>query len=249
MNKQALIISNPGPEDSDDFLEGVEKDVARYRDFLMSPFGGLWAPDEIRRMVRPSVSRLRRFVRDVSGCDYALVIFAGHGYYSGDEDATILILNEDDEIDSDELGSIAEKQTMILDCCRKKSRPVPPMIIESMRFAKRRPVRNPQLSRAYYEQDIKAASDGLVTLFACGIDEYSREHANTGGYYSYSLLATSNAWASNLPVSRSGEYESRSVVGAHKAAVPLVKKWSRAKQNPTIDRARTGPYYPFCIVA
>ena len=42
MTRKALIISNPGELGAENYCEGVKKDVANYKNFLMSAAGGGW---------------------------------------------------------------------------------------------------------------------------------------------------------------------------------------------------------------
>jgi caspase domain-containing protein len=147
------------------------------------------------------------------------------------------------------LRSAASKQTLILDCCRKKSPAIPSLLTDSMRFAKRGPAVNPEECRKYYDKCIEDCARELVVMHACSIGEVAGDDEQKGGYYSHSLLGASGAWVESVTIDTSRQYKSRSVAEAHNAAVPRVRQISGNRQTPSIEKPRTGPYYPFCIVA
>ena len=249
MNRKAVIISNPGESGAENYCRGVLRDVANYRSFLLSPLGGLWRDFEILEMSRPSAAEVRERANGLSGSDYAFVVFAGHGWYSTSLNSTVIELRDGQEIDSAVLRSGASKQTLILDCCRKKSPAIPAVLTDSMRFAKRGPAVNPEECRKYYDKCIADCASGLVVMHACSIGEVAGDDEQKGGYYSHSLLGESGAWVESLTIDTSRQYKSRSVAEAHNAAVPRVQQISGNRQTPSIEKPRTAPYYPFCIVA
>jgi hypothetical protein len=166
MNRKALIISNPGQQGTANFCAGVIKDVVNYRSFFLSPIGGLWRDFEILEMSRPTVAEVREKAKGLSRSDYAVVVFAGHGWYSTSLNSTGLELCDGQEIDSVELRSGAPKQTLILDCCRRKSSAIPTKLTDSMRFAKRGTTVNPEECRKFYDTCIGDCASGLVVMHA-----------------------------------------------------------------------------------
>ena len=139
MKRRAIIIANPGLEGTESYLGGVLKDISNYQSFLCSELGGCWLEGEIVKLIRPSVNRVRNTIQGLSNVDYALIIFSGHGCHDTQRDSTVVDLGDED-IDSIELRSGASKQTLILDCCRKKS-PTTLMEARDMKFAKAAPRR------------------------------------------------------------------------------------------------------------
>jgi hypothetical protein len=123
------------------------------------------------------------------------------------------------------------------------------MEARDMRFAKAGPQINPDDCRKYYDRRIEECPGGLVVMYACSIDEVAGDDPQKGGYYSYSLLETSHEWARNSTVDTSKSVGYFSVVEAHDATVPPVRRLSGGRQNPSIEKPRTTPYYPLCIVA
>ena len=249
MNRKGIIISNPGEVRAENYCEGVKRDVANYRSFLLSPNGGVWRESELEEMSRPSVAEVRRKIESLRNYDYALIIFSGHGYHCSIRDSSVLELRADEEIDSDEFRGTADKLTLILDCCRKVYPEKRTMVMDSARVAKRAPVLNPANCRKYYNQRIDACSNGIVVMQSCDIDELSGDDASRGGYYSYSLLEESKSWARGSQTDTGATADILSVAGAHNAASPRVKSLSGGSQNPQIEKPRSSPYFPFCIVA
>ncbi len=249
MNRQALIISNPGETGAENYCRGVLKDVENYRSFLLSAIGGSWWGSEIVAMSRPSVAELRLKVKVLPAFDYVLIVFTGHGYHSTILDSTVLKLRKGQEIDSAELRLAATRQTFIIDCCREKHLGVPEVIALREMLAKAASRFHPEDCRRYYDKRIQECASDLVTMYACDTDEKAGDDDKRGGFYSYSLLESCKNWAENSTVDTSRQFDTLSVVSAHNATEPRVKRLSETRQNPQIRKPRTGPYYPFCVVA
>ena len=245
MNRRAVIISNPGETGDEEWLGGVLKDVEHYRAFLLSSIGGLWRRSEVVEMSRPSAAAVRQEVKTLPTYDYVLVIFTGHGWYSTDLESTVLTLRRGQEIDSAELRLATASQTLILDCCRRKHPGMPEVRSLIADMAKAAPAIHPDDCRKYYNRRIRECGSELVVMHACEAGEAAGDDSQKGGVYSYNLLRSSKAWAGTSPVDTSENYAILSVVQAHGATVPLV----RQSQTPHIEKPRTGPYYPFCVVA
>ena len=250
MLRHAIIISNPGEEGADDYCRGVQKDVDNYVSFLSSSYGGYWDRQDIELIPRPTVQELKDTIRQSNGCGYFLTIFSGHGYHSTVSDSTILTLRRGEDIDSNELRLTSAKQTIILDCCREKHNIHPNMLlldsIEHMASAKFRP--NPERCRRIYDQELEACSNEIVVLFASSTGQKAGDNDKKGGIYSYNLIKTSRDWTEDKYPSQ-GKYYSISVVEAHNNTIAPVKRMRGESQTPAIEKPRSGPYFPFCIVA
>lgn len=249
MNRKGIIISNPGELGAENYCEGVKRDVANYRSFLLSPNGGVWRESELEEMKRPSVAEVRRKIESLRNYGYVLVIFSGHGYHCSIRGSSVLELRAGEEIDSDEFREEADKLTLILDCCRKVYPEKRTMVMDSARVAKRAPILNPADCRKYYNRRINECSNGIIVMHSCDIDELSGDDASRGGYYSYSLLEESKRWARESDTDTNGDYAIQSVVQAHNSASPRAQSLSGGSQNPQIEKPRSSPYFPFCIVA
>lgn len=245
MKKKAIVISNPGETGSPGYCQGVNVDVTNYKRFLDGPYGGWWLTSEVQHLSRPSAAEVREVMKQLSNCDYALVVFTGHGYYSAQRRSTILKLRADQEIDSAELMNGSPKQTVILDCCReveKEKAIFEDAMLKAARAAAY-PV-NGQRCRAAYEQTIEACSKGLIVVHSCNVGETAQDSSSEGGYYSAALLKTSLKW---------GETQSSAstllMPTAHDIAAPSVVRQSGNRQHPQIDKPRTERQFPFAVVA
>jgi len=249
MNRKGILISNPGESGEENYCEGVKKDVANYRSFLLSSIGGLWRESEIEGLNRPSVTQVRQAISSLRNLDYSLIIFTGHGYHDTRLDSTMLELRNGHELNSSELRDGSKKQTLILDCCRKKYPVRPTLMMDSARMVKKAAVINPSDCRKYYNSRINECGDGLIVIHSCSIDELSGDDATRGGYYSYALLEESKGWAQDSDTDTSRTADILSLSKAHETALPRVRSVSGSRQNPQIEKPRTGPYFPFGIVA
>ena len=210
--------------------------------------GGLWGQTEIKHLPRPSKSEVREAISQTRNIDYTLVFFCGHGYYSDVHDSTILELRKNQEIDSIELRSSSPRQTIILDCCRQIVRGI--LLEDSVFEAIAKSDRyNPYDCKKYYNQGIIDCPVGKVVVHSCAIGETAGDDENRGGYYSYNLLRECRKWADGLDIDTSTKYKTRSIVLSHEEAKSKVHKLSDKKQNPQIEKPRTGKYFPFAIVA
>jgi hypothetical protein len=237
VKRAALIIVNPGDEDDEEYCEGVYQDAEAFDSFLRSPIGGTWANIEI--LEKPRKAAVLSAVRALTTLDYSLVVFSGHGGQISD--STHLALGEALISSSDLLTG--KKQTLILDCCRK---PIPILLLEDLAksIAKGGTGKDADRCRYYYDQRIEACGKDLVKLFACREGEEAADTSG-GGLYSRYLIGAASDWAKNKDPN-SPEYIS--VVTAHNAAAERVRR-ERPVQNPDIEKGRSAPYFPFCIVA
>jgi hypothetical protein len=249
MNRKALIIGNPGIPGAENYCLGVEKDIENYSNYMRSPLGGLWQPHEITILRQPSELLTKMHIGFLSSVDYSMAIFCGHACHSNADDSTIVELKPGIEMDSIELRKGASRHTLILDCCRQI---VPPQMLTEDVLAKAlkaAPSINPAECRKYYDIAINQCPRGLAVLFACSIRETAGDSATQGGHYSYSLLSAADVWSREHRVDTTKECGLLSVVGAHDLAVPRVDRLSGGRQTPTIEKARSGPYFPFGIIA
>ena len=248
MKRLALILANPGEAGAPNYCEGVNLDVEAYSQFLRANFGGAWYSSEIDVLKRPSVAQARLALGKLKGVDYGLVIFAGHGEYITSKKTTVLELRRGEEIDSLELRSGASKQTVVLDCCRS----IAPESKRAVVFAEamqKRADTSADSCRFYYEKRISECPSSVSILWACTIGETAGDDRTRGGYYSLGLLDESENWAKNSTTDVSKNYSILSVVEAHDKATPTVLRLSGERQHPTIEKVRSGPYFPFAVVA
>lgn len=249
MHRKALIISNPGESGAENYCGGVIKDVANYRSFLLSAIGGLWRESEILEMNRPSVREVRSTISDLSTYEYVVLVFAGHGWYSTDLESTVICLREGQELDSKELRLSTTKQSLILDCCRVPHVGIPEVRALMDMLAKAQPPIHPDECRRYYNEWIRKCPDELIVAYACSVGQRAADDSQKGGIYSYNLLKASRAWAHDPTQDTSKRFYILPIVAAHEKAASLVESARGTRQTPEIEKPRTGPYFPFCVVA
>jgi hypothetical protein len=184
----------------------------------------------------------------LNSSEYTLIIFAGHGFYSAEHDSTILQLNKDEILDSIDLRENSQKRTIILDCCREVHKE---LLVEELRkyaLANEKYSIDPVQCRVCFDDAIAQCSKGLIIAYACSKDERSGDDPSSGGYYSFSLLAACEKWIpEGLDLKKN--YRTLSIVEGHDLACLNVKKLSGGLQNPEIQKARSGRYFPFAIWA
>jgi hypothetical protein len=249
VSRRALIIANPGVVGADNYCDGVNKDVATYRAFLQSKVGGAWKPEEIIVLKCPTLAEMRSGLQSLKNADYSFIVFTGHGEYLPSKDTTTLELRPGVNVDSKELFDGATKRTVVLDCCRGVH--VPLALDEAMMkaLAKADSVEDKSESRKYYDKAISECPESLVVLFGCSIRELAGDDDQRGGVYSYNLIRSAEAWAFENDVDTNEKYSILSVVAAHELAKSKVIQRRGTKQNPTIEKPRSGPYFPFGVVA
>ena len=249
VSRRVLIIANPGAVGDENYCEGVNKDVSTYKAFLQSKVGGAWKPEEITVLKCPALAEFRSGLHSLQSADYSLIVFTGHGEYSPLEDTTILELRPGIDVNSKELLDGATKRTIVLDCCRGVH--VSLALDETMMkaLAKADSVEDKTESREYYDKAISECPESVVTLFGCSIRELAGDDDQRGGVYSYNLIGCAETWARENDVDTSESYSILSVVSAHELAKSKVIQRRGTKQNPTIEKPRSGPYFPFGVVA
>lgn len=246
VDRKALLIGCPGTP----YLPGVARDLANYDRFLRSPLGGTWYSDEIISLDDPPASTVRAAIQLLKAADYSFALFSGHGYVTSNRRSTIVGLRGGEEMDSDELRVGAKKHTLVLDCCREIAKP---MLAEdalakmdSMTTAKSL---SASACRRYYEKAISDCPSGLIVAHACDLDETAGDDPVRGGYDSYSLIDVAEDWAESNSRNLSEYYYPFRMSTAHDDADRAVQKRSGNRQHPKMEKPRSGPYFPFAIVA
>jgi len=252
ITRRALLISNPGELGAENYCRGVHVDVKNYNRLMLSPEGGAWDAGEVQTMDRPSAIEVRRWIRDNSIHDYVFIMFSGHGWFSSVDKDRVLDLRKDETVTSNELLAGTRKRTLILDCCQKIHR-------ESSRFvrasatallaneARQIRVANRETCKRLFFENIVSAESGFVRMCSCQIGEVSNDDDATGGYYNSGLIDTADGWAFQQAKNTWGGNASMSVVVAHETAAQATRTRSAGLQNPSIEKARTGPYFPFSV--
>lgn len=200
-------------------------------------------------MSRPSRGDVLAELERCRGYDYVLLIFSGHGYLSS-SDSTTLGLRLNQEVSVGDLTLSHLGQAMIIDCCRVRI--TPPVRIRRAAgelIEAGMPNLNPAACRQRYEEQLMNSGRELLVLYACSANEKAGDDGEKGGIYSSSLLQVANEWVLDQQRFHWDEYRILSVVEVHTKAVPLVQQLRPSRQTPYIQKPRSGPYPPFCVVA
>jgi len=238
MTRNALIIGNPGENGAENYCTGVLKDVENFEKYLQSPRGGGWYADEISTLMKPDRTILSKTLQSLSGYDYTFIAFCGHGYALREE--TMLELSKNNEINANELKMGATKRTIILDSCREEQYRLDSML-EHRSFAKSYVADDTIAnSRRDFDNAVSRCANGIVLINSCAYNETATDLDKYGGLYCYNYIKYAAEYS--LP---SDEY--LTVVRVHNAASEIVRNNSAGNQNPTIEKPRTAPYFPFAV--
>jgi hypothetical protein len=199
-------------------------------------------------MNTPKLYDVKQAIQRLKYVDYAKIIFSGHGRYSPSHKSTMLALNKDEEIDSAEFRGACRKQTTILDCCRAVANVIPEER-RLIRLAEAVAQLNPNACRQYYDERIEMCDQGFIIMYSCSEYEKSYDDSEKGGYYSYKLIES----VDTMQIPNSTDILTRnkffSVAEAHDIAKERVITLSRDNQHPQIEKTKSGPYFPFAVMA
>jgi Caspase domain len=180
MKRQAIIIGNTGG------LQGVQIDIEKTTNFLMSGQGGGWYQSEIAIFEDPRraslLARLEAFRR--SSIDLAFVLFSGHG---GHKRRTTLNLNADgEEVEDSTLLNIANRQISIFDCCRVVLQDFVKAGVAMDSFTESL---STSAARLRYESRVMQAIPQQVKLYSCEVGQYSHDTPKGAMYLGHLLDA------------------------------------------------------------
>ena len=162
MRRKALIIGNSGDKKNpNEYLEGVEKDIKNYKDFLLSPIGGLWNKEEISVSLNETKEQIRKelIALKQNKYDFVFILFSGHGSYSSFKQCRKLYIF-DDFIYEEEIRNLS---VLILDISNK-AREISHNVIE--RIAKSNQVMDLTITKINKLQDeIKKIDKNVKFLY------------------------------------------------------------------------------------
>lgn len=253
LTRCALLISNPGERDSENYCKGVYVDVANYKRVLTSSEGGAWDTTEIQHFDRPSITAVTQWINESNAYDYVFIMFTGHGVYSKSADDRILELKRNELLPSLALNRGAKRRTVILDCCQQvHEEAIMEKLARSIVFANVRPARtsNRTNCRNHFDALVQKSPFAIIRTTSCAIGEISTDDDTRGGRYNGSLIAHFDDWVHSQMNDRfAASPADSSIVAAHDAAASKTRKLSENQQNPTIEKPRSGPYFPLAVFA
>jgi len=125
--------------------------------------------------------------------DYSFVVFSGHGFLNEGDGKTYICV-ADGYISEDELDTLLEKQTLILDCCREYDNLSESFesflgdIVKSeitKAFSTTRRIIN---ARNKFERALNESTNGKFVGYACLVNQTSADNPQSGGLFSTALL-------------------------------------------------------------
>ena len=251
ITRRALLIANPGEIGDEDYCKGVYVDIENYQSHLTSAEGGAWDVGEIQYLNRPTAAEVRMWIADFSRYDYLLVMFTGHCAYSNADRDHVLELKQGERITYTHLIQGAKRRTVILDCCQqvhedslmeKYAR-----AINILNASRGRTANRNECKRLYLDA-LELCPLSIVKMLSCTIGEISTDSDTYGGWYNSSLFDCASDW---IEGERARTFYAPaaifSMVAAHECASQKTISKSAGQQNPTIDKPRTGPYFPFAV--
>lgn len=249
MRRCLIIIGNEG--NLGNFLSGVRPDIDRYLAFFKSDFGGAWEDTEIETLhygwTRAELcNTLVRRTND--GLDYALIVFAGHGYAERNKDVYFeLSPNQEVSLSDIESWLPYQKMLMIADSCQVYlDEPLLKTLTESIRTfsAGGRMANSRAVNRARYDKRIVSMdrnSKAFVSAVSPG--EYAQD-TSKGGLYSRTLMDI----AENLIEQLNGAGRDCMIKDIHDLASKEVAKKSGGRQHPSLNLYGGTEYPPFLIL-
>lgn len=251
ITRRTLLIANPGEVGDEDYCKGVYVDIENYQNHLVSAEGGAWDAGEIQYLNRPTAAEVRLWITDFSRYDYLLVMFTGHCAYSKADCDHVLELRRGERITYSQLIQGAKRRTVILDCCQKVheeslmekyARTITMLNASRGRTAKR------DLCKQLYLSGLESCPISIIKILSCSIGEVSTDSDTLGGRYNSSLFDCTSDWiAAQRAKSDFAPANTLSIVTAHECAAEKTIAKSAGQQNPTIDKPKSGPYFPFAV--
>jgi len=249
MKRKALIIGNSGDKNNrKEYLEGVNKDVKNYNNFLQSNIGGAWDSNEIVVSLDETKDQLLKKISQIKeeSNDFIFVIFSGHGGYSLYKECRKLyiydknssIYDNYDFIYEEDLLYMADKQITIMDTCAdveddllKESMTMDSMIAHESYSNDR------FYYRIQYENVIKQSPRQQVVLYSSSINESSNDDSELGGYFAYNLLKVAKRNKNSILSSKEAYFKAKDIVQAK----------TNNEQNPQCRCIKSEKSLPFSI--
>lgn len=250
MKRCLILIGNEGSPTEGNFLPGVKKDIDRYSAFFRSDFGGAWEGAEIesRNFGWTRISlQSAIFSRRLSKLDYALIVFAGHGYAERNGDV-YFELSPNEEISFSEIKSFLpyQKMLMIADSCQGYlDEPLSKSLTESIKIfsAGGRIMDSRDAMRNRYNHLIdRVAKNTKVFVSAVSSGECAAD-TSIGGLYSRILMDSSEKIIENT-----SNRAYCTIDKLHSLAAEEVVRISGGRQHPSLWLDKDSDCPPFLIL-
>lgn len=193
MNRQLILISNPGNPNDGNYLKVTEDAIDRWERFFRSPIGGYWQDGEILRYDENKPIDTEAFRRlliplNTVQCDYSVIVFCGHGACTiDDRDAIQLPIPTQSNINLlavDELinpGIPTVRRTVILDACRSLIPYTSAQLFEQRAYSSVYTIDGIECSK-YYNSQVLQASPHIEVLYSTS-EHHKAYGSMTGSKY------------------------------------------------------------------
>ena len=181
VTRLAVLIGAPGKNNN--YLRGVPVDLNNFKNFLLSPNGGRWFPNEIISLPQAQLSDVALIIQRAY-VDYLFVYFSGHGYTDAFANKRMLCL-QDLTVEDLFLLNRSPRQLIITDACRNYVAPgisgIPEFGEEPDHFDGESEVRN------LFNRSIHQSPAGRIIVHGTQRGQYSND-SSYGGYFTRALL-------------------------------------------------------------
>lgn len=233
-------------------IPGAKKDVENWQMYLGSDIGGLWSKIETRS--KPRKKEVLDYLNQLSFFhQYVFVAFSGHGYHDPKKNRTVILLNDDEEMDVAELQP-AVNSTLVVDACRGveaatvgtgrlvRAANLVALSESATRMQKSAVTRpSPEAYARLFDSTVQKYT-GNTVMYSCSVGEAADEDPNNGGVYTTALIRSSLAW-------HEGAQSTPSVLSsyhAHQAAKEVLVN-QKADQKPEYKFTGTALNFPLAV--
>lgn len=239
MKRKALIIymtNSPSGK-----LIGPIYDYNNMHGFLTSNLGGDWYDHEIDALENPTTIQVREIISQMNGCDYAFVVFSGHGEFEKDTKLQYVELMDGD-ISIRELIVKCKRQAIIIDACRGYFSKLEKLREKNIYFSRSSESINRNIStRELFDNKLSKTEEGLTILYAAS-ENQSALDTSIGAAYISSLLSAAEEWENS-----SNNLTELTLKSAHEKAVKYMNNNFVTTQVPVMNTEKRLRYYPFAV--
>jgi hypothetical protein len=217
-------------------LNGPIHDYENLHSFLTSNLGGNWYDYEIIPLENPTKWQLKQKISEMAGCDYAFIVFTGHGALEERKKLQYIELMDGD-VSIRELLVACKRQTIVIDACRGFfSR----LLLESLNSLGGKSHYEDTSTRRLFDNALVKAEEGLTVLYAAS-ENQSALDTNLGAAYISSLIGVAEEW------NDTSEENILSIKKAHENAIYYMHNNFVTKQEPMMNKEKRLRHYPFAV--
>ncbi len=185
MERIAILVGSANT--AQNRLQGVVPDVFNMQNYLMSPIGGSFDPNEILILEDETFEMVRTVIDNYSNFDYVMVYFSGHGYTSDSRNARMVHF-ADKSVSDLFLIPNAKVNVVVVDTCRTFFEPL-------HRYTTINGIRDIELysahevAREQFDSIIEESQPGTVIIHGTQFGNVAFD-SQLGGHFTYTFLET-----------------------------------------------------------